>query len=320
MKSLLSASVILVFFLLVNSCKDIFGNDVEDSLSRTIKVYCEGLKNFDSDLILNYCHPNIVNTMGGSDKYNEKMKESQRFFYENGISYKELKQDGSIKYSQHKNAIHAIVPIKTVVYTPKNKIVRKSHLYCFSENYGEKWVIAEYETTMQNYPEIKFPLSPDKEAETTEFSCNFFMTDVFANKVCIDRYLDSGEYKIEEFDGTFVSRLVKKEKPIVENGSNSMKSVEKALNDWIGVVGLKYQFPFPNEENVLYMKSDINQFYIYDIYGIPFTYYSEGKLQKDTLPGCFEVEYSKFFYSQNKTNTVDTFNNDFKILYEESDF
>lgn len=309
---------IILFSILIYSCDSISEEELKLGLDKNLKIYCSALKNFENQKLVDYFPPSLIESMGGREVFKTQVESQKEQFFDDGVSYKKITYSSPVKFKQTGNYIHSIVPIQTIVYTSENILTANAFLYCFSENYGDTWMIADYEGLKETYPDFKFEFHPDSKIEMIQDSCRFLTLDVFGSDVCVDRFIDSGAYIAESYNGRNVYKLVKKDKS-VNFTDEHLTLIKSAIRSWESDVSIKCQFPEITESNIVYIKSEVGRFYLYDIYGIPFSYNSSGKIIQDTLSGCFKLERATSYQTTENLKKVRDEKDEFEILYEASE-
>jgi len=153
-----------------------------------------------------------------------------------------------------------------------------------------------------------------------EDSCKHFSFDLLATKICIDRYVESGEYNVI---GTFdVYSMLEKSNKKVALSNSELALVQKSIHEWEKEVDVKCIFPSISNETIEIVDNSIGRFYIQDIYGIPFEWkgVNDTKFYKDTLPGSFKHHSILAFQNFKNTQKIDNIENKFDILYDTEDF
>lgn len=310
---------IILISISILSCDSITEEELKSGLDKNLNIYCSALKNFDSQILVSYFPPSLIESMGGEEIFKTEFEKQKEQFFDNGLSYKQITYSNPAKFKQRGNYVHSVVPTQTVVYTSENILTSNAFLYCFSENYGENWIIMDYEALKETYPDFEFEFHPDSETETIQDSCKYLKLDFLGSDVCVDRFIDSGEYEAERYEGRNVYKLTRKDKS-VKLTEEQLILIKEAVGNWGKDVGSQYQFPEITMDNIVYVESDIGRFYLYDIYGVPFSYNSSGKIISDTLPGCFKLERAASYQTSENLEKLKDEKDEFEILYEASEY
>jgi hypothetical protein len=302
--------------LLLCSCDSIPEEEIKIRLDQNLKSYCSALKDFNSNRLIRYFPPSLIESFGGEEDYHRQFLAQEEEFYNNGMSYKEVTSLNPIKFKMAGKTIHSIAPIKTIVYTPENIMTSNAFLYCYSEDYGENWVIMDYEALKSFFPEFKFKFHPDSEVEMIKETCQYVKIDAFGKDVCIDRFIESGKYLIESSDGRKVYKVVKNEKAMTLDVQQLML-IDTAIISWINKKKTKYNSLEIKKYNARYLESEIGGYYLYDIYAVPFTHKVNGKITQDTLIGFFSIERDRTYQSTENIKEITRGKNEFIIVSED---
>lgn len=311
--------LVFLLFPMFLSCNSKDKEVVKTKLLFHVEEYHKAMNSGDSKNLIKYYPEELVNKTGGFDEFSKLLKSKLDDLHDNGFTYGNIEYSEVNKLSQDDDEIHALVPVKMKIYTPEKNILSNSHLYCFSLDNGFNWTILDYDLTKQAFPDFQYKFHPDIKSTSTEESCKYFMSDLLGNNVCIDRYIDTGKFEILEKEGALVTKLKKKYGvKFLESAQNKM--IESEMKKWRDEAGIDFLIPLIYAKSVLYIESTLGRYYLYDIYGVPFTYSDSGKSVSDTFPGYFKHEYTKAFQTKNNIQIVIDQEDEFQSLYDPSDF
>lgn len=178
----------------------------------------------------------------------------------------------------------------------------------------------DYEFIKSTFPDFKYEFTIDNESVSKEDSCKHWSFDFFGSKVCVDRYIESGEYSvIDTFDEFSILERVNKK---VSLTNNELDLIQKSIINWEKEVSVKCIFPSIKNKTISYIDNDVGRFYLKDVFGIPFEWKSknDNKYYRDTLPGIFKHHSILSFQNFENIQKLDSIENLFEILYEPKEF
>ena len=308
-----------LLLLIFTSCFSLTFQEENPKLKLHARRYAEAYFNNNGKILYEYYPKSLVESSGGKDSFINLINSQNESLKRNGLVLKEVNIESPSKYWERRGEIHCILPFQTVLYTLKNTVTINSSIYCVSKNNGVSWIFLEYNQFKQLFPDFDFRFHPVADYEVQEQPCNYFQIDVFGEKICLDRYIDSGEYVALECNERYGCKLVRKNKP--EHLTYfDLDLIDEAIQKWKSEAGITCCFPDISRGTVLYLESNVGIISSYNSYGVPFFYFREKRIIHDTIIGSLSFDRQSAYKELDKTRFENIYGNTFDIRNEPSDY
>ena len=119
------------------------------SIESNLKLQSTQLFNFlieqKAENILNLIHPEVIDSLGGKDKYYLKLKHDNLKASEKNIRLKEviITNQPKLYFIENTNIIQSLLEVKYVLESPNLKFSMNSFIVSFSNNKGTTWFFAD---------------------------------------------------------------------------------------------------------------------------------------------------------------------------------
>ena len=300
--------LIAIALVLIVGCQSISDESIIKSLGESVGKYNYATENMKFEELVNF-YPRIIKEDSVErKKIIDAFITQKKKLRKTGSSIGKINTSEPINFTREGNESHALLRQQTRLYSLDRNLTSNSYLYAYTQNYGEDWVIMEFDYIQKVFPDFKFKFKPTEESQVIEDSCRHFYFDLFGYDMCIDRHLESGEYKV--IDSYKHYSIIEKVTPKTEFSQIEIEMINSAIKKWERKASIDCVFPIISKTTPNYMESDIRTFSVEDIYGIPFEWKENKRDEyyRDTLPG--------YFVKSSDLNRIDSFH----ILYEPEDF
>jgi len=134
------------------------------NLKQEIQNYNDAMSTMNGSKLLNFYPAVLYNSEEDKlDILNGFMDQKEQMF-DNGITIGKIETSEPAKFRRIGNEVHAIMEQNIRIHSTVSNMTTKSFLYALSQDYGENWIIMDYDFIEQTFPDFQYEFKIDSKS------------------------------------------------------------------------------------------------------------------------------------------------------------